>query len=159
MTNLKHEFWNRIDDVRAGMLGAVAGGRLVPMSPSYKEELGPHLWFITAHGTDLEITTRTGAAPARFVAAESSAGLYADVEGSLAQVDDAATLDKVWSVFAAAWFEDGKSDPDVRLLRFTPSEAEVSATPSNGAKVLYEIAKGNLTDDTPDVGSQGKVQF
>jgi general stress protein 26 len=129
------------------------------MAPSVDEDLGHFVWFVTARGTDLETATRNSVTPARFVAADSSAGLYADVEGTLAQVKDQETLDKVWSVFAAAWFEGGKDDPDVCLLRFAPSEAEVSVTAQNGAKFLYEIAKGNLTSEKPDVGAQGTISF
>ncbi len=159
MSNLKHEFWTRMEDVQAGMLGAATGERLIPMAPSVDEDLGHFMWFITARDTDLETATRSSATPARFVAADSDAGLYADVEGTLAQVEDDETLDKVWSMFSAAWFEDGKHDPDVRLLRFAPDKGEVSTTEQNGAKFLYEIAKANLTAATPDVGAQGKVSF
>lgn len=47
----------------------------------------------------------------------------------------------------------------MRLLGVAPAAAEISVTEKNGAKLLYEIAKGNLTPQRPDVGAQGKVSF
>ncbi|MEL6450977.1 MAG: pyridoxamine 5'-phosphate oxidase family protein [Pseudomonadota bacterium] len=159
MTDLKHAFWSRMDDVQAGMLGLKSGPRLIPMAPSVDDDVPDHIWFITAHGTDLAQATAQGAQPARFVVADGSAGLYADIDGTLAQVDDAQALDEVWSVFASAWFDEGKEDKDICLLRFSPASADVSVTPTSGAKVLFEIAKGNLTDDRPDMGTQGPITF
>lgn len=159
MTQLMHEFWGRMDDVQAGMLGLKNSDRLVPMSPSVDGTAPGHIWFITAHGTDLAEATAHGPQPAKFVVADGGAGLYADVDGTLAQITDKTTLDDIWSVFAAAWFEDGKDDTDVCLLRFTPAKTEMSVTPTSGAKFLYEIAKGNMTAQKPDVGTSGIVTF
>ena len=59
---------------------------------------------------------------------------------------------------AAAWFPEGRDDNTVRLVKFTPHDAEVWATES-GAGYLYEIAKSNVTKDTPDTGEHGRVTF
>ncbi len=159
MSTLKEEFWDRIEDVRAGMLGLVSDNRLVPMSPQIDGSDESAIWFITARGTDLVSGVEAGAQTARFVVSSDQQGLYADVAGTLELSDDSARLDKLWSVFAAAWFEDGKEDPDLRLLKFTPTRAEVSVSPESNLKFLYEIAKASLTDEKPDAGEQGIVVF
>lgn len=159
MADLKKEFWDRIEDVQAGMLGFASDNRLVPMSPQIDKDDHGHIWFITAHGTDLVNGTEAGPQPAKFVICDQKAGLHADIEGTLSLSGDRAKLDKIWSVVAAAWFEDDKQDPDVRLLCFKPAKAEVWETSTSGIKFFYEIAKANLTDTKPDAGKQGTITF
>ncbi|MGR3638176.1 pyridoxamine 5'-phosphate oxidase family protein [Alterinioella nitratireducens] len=158
MTDLRQEFWKRLDDVQAGMLGLDGQDRLVPMSPQVDDDVPGHVWFITAKGTDLAEGVASGPKDARFVVADAKSGLYADVAGQLRQSNDREALDEVWSFIAEAWFEGGETDPDVCLLQFTPRAGEVSLT-DGGAKFLYEIAKSTLTDAKPDAGAQGSVSF
>lgn len=159
MTDLKAEFWRRLPQINGVMLGVEGEGRLVPMSPQLDDDLPGHVWFITARDTDLGRSVEAGDKPARLVVSSDEAGLYADVSGTLAHSKDREALDEVWNFVADAWFEGGEHDPDVRLLRFTPSEAEISVTPTSGARFLYEITKGNVTDEKPDMGEQGTVSF
>ncbi len=159
MTDLKKEFWKRIDGVRAGMLGVKGQGRLVAMSPQVDDDYRDQIFFITAKGTDLAKAVETGDQAAQFVVADADSGLCADVEGTLRRSVDREALDEVWSFVSDAWFEGGQHDPDVCLLQFTPAHAEVSVTNTSGVKFLYEIAKANLTEEKPDVGSQGTVTF
>ena len=159
MPDLIDEFWDRLPQVRGGMLGIEGQGRLVAMSPQVDDDVPGHVWFITAKGTDLAKGVTSGPKPAQFVVADAGAGLYADVSGMLRHSTDREALDEVWSFVADAWFEGGQHDPDVCLLQFTPAQAEISVTPGSGVRFLYEIAKANLTDENPDQGQQGVVTF
>lgn len=151
----KDDFWHRMDDVRAGMLHTDPD-RVVPMSHYTDEERGV-FWFITADGTDCYDAAKEGRA-VHYVVAEAKAKIYAKIEGRLTVETDREKLDELWSPVASAWFEDGKEDDDVRLVKFTPSHAEVWLT-DGGAGFLYEIAKANLTHDKPDMGAHGVVRF
>lgn len=155
MTALIDTFWDRIDDVRAGLL-APEGERPVPMAPQPDRKANA-LWFITAEGTAAHNGAK-GGGKASFQVADPKANLYATIEGTLTEVHDDRKLDEMWNVFAAAWFENGREDSKVRLVKFTPLHAEVWATEKT-VGYLYEIAKANLTDDTPDGGEHGHVTF
>lgn len=148
-------FWDRLDDITAGMLsaGPVAA---TPMSHQARRE-DRALWFITARGTDLAQAATEGAT-AQYVTACRHGQLYARIDGRLETVTDPAKLDELWSPIAAAWFEDGRQDEDVQLMKFTPATAEIWAT-DGAARFFYEIAKGNLTDDRPDMGEHGTLTF
>jgi general stress protein 26 len=52
-------------------------------------------------------------------------GLFACVHGQLAIDTDRAIVDKLWSPIAATWYEHGKEDPDLVLLRFDLAHAEI----------------------------------
>lgn len=153
--NLKEKFWDRLQDTRAGML-STDSAPAVPMSHHADKNSGT-IWFITAKDTDL---AKSAAASTRsqFLLSSADESLYARVDGALEAVTDRNMLDEIWSVFAGAWFEDGKDDPDIQLLRFTPREAEVWAT-DGSVSFLYEVAKANLTDSKPDAGDHGKLLF
>ncbi|GLS85848.1 hypothetical protein GCM10010873_08220 [Cypionkella aquatica] len=159
MSELKQEFWARMADVRAAMLGIKGEGKLVAMSPQLDDKYPGVVWFITAKGTDLAKGVQAGVRDAQLVIADGGAGLYGDIDGTLAHSTDQQVLDEVWSFAADAWFEGGKNDPDVCLLRFTPKSGEISVTPTSGVKFLYEIAKAKFTGEKPDAGEQGVVAF
>ncbi|WP_050527114.1 pyridoxamine 5'-phosphate oxidase family protein [Pseudorhodobacter aquimaris] len=159
MTDLQNEFWDRIEDVRTAMLGIKGQGRLVAMSPRVDDDLPGHVWFITAKGTDLAKGTANGPCDAQLVIASDSEGLYADIDGTLSHSADREALDETWSFVADAWFEGGKADPDVQLLRFTPRSAELSVTTTSSLSFFYEMAKAQMAGEKPDLGAQGVVTF
>jgi general stress protein 26 len=153
--SLKKEFWDRLEDTRAGML-ATDGGRAVPMS-HYVDRDANALWFITANGTDLAQTAQSGAA-AEYLISSTNESLYARIDGRVQAVTDPAKLDELWSAVAAAWFEDGRKDDDIQLVRMNLSEAEVWAT-GGSMSFLYQIAKANITKEKPDMGDHGVLRF
>ncbi|MFD2856455.1 pyridoxamine 5'-phosphate oxidase family protein [Seohaeicola zhoushanensis] len=91
-------------------------------------------------------------------AGRSGSKIYATIDGAMALSDDKAKLDELWSPIAGAWFDEGKEDKDVRLVRMTPARAEVWAT-DGAAGFLYEIAKANLTGEQPDMGEHARITF
>lgn len=159
MKDLKSEFWERMEDVRTGMLGIKGQGRLVAMSPKFEDDKPGKIWFISAQGTDLAKATAAGPCDAQLVISDNDQGLYADIDGTLSQSTDREALDEAWNFVADSWFEGGKADPDVRLLCFAPRQAEVSVTTTSSLTFFYEIAKAKLKDEKPDVGDQGVVTF
>ncbi|PZO66389.1 MAG: general stress protein [Paracoccus denitrificans] len=157
MADDKKLFWKRIEGVNAGMLGAAPDWRLVPMS-HYADPDENALWFITAAGVDLVEDASEGPVDAVHAIGDMSAKIFARIEGKLSVSDDKAKLDELWGVVASTWFEDGKRDPDIRLLRFDISSAEVWAT-TGGIGFLYQVAKAKITGDEPDMGEHFEVTF
>ena len=153
---LKNEFWDRIEKAGPGMLSA-GDAQAVPMTHQSGRDEGA-LWFITARDTALA-TAAKGGAQSQYLVASDSANLYARIDGALRTVTDKAKLDELWSAFAAAWFEDGKHDPDVQLIRFEPARAEVWASDGT-ASFLYEVARANVDGSKiTDAGQHGHVTF
>ncbi|WP_411838822.1 pyridoxamine 5'-phosphate oxidase family protein [Paracoccus sp. ME4] len=157
MTDHNHQFWSRLDDINSGMLGLTHDARLVPMS-HYTDRKANVLWFITARDTDLARSVASGAQPAIHVVSDAGQGLYARIHGQLSLSDNSVKLDELWNAVASSWFEDGKQDPDVQLLRFDLDEAEVWAT-GGSLSFLYQIAKSKITGDKPDMGDHYSLTF
>ncbi|MGB3245020.1 MAG: pyridoxamine 5'-phosphate oxidase family protein [Sulfitobacter sp.] len=155
--NLEKEFWNRLEDIRAGMLSADSA-RAVPMS-HYVDDDDPAnaIWFITAKGTDLSDAAMRGK-PGEYIVSSNDESLYARIDGRLSVSNDEAKLADLWNGVASAWFEGGKQDPDVQLVRFDLSEAEVWIT-GGSLKFLFEVAKAHLSDSKPDMGEHTTLRF
>lgn len=158
--DIKAEFWDAMEDVSECMLG-IKGDSLIPMTPKVLDDAKDgKIWFVTAEGTGLHMSIKGGAREARMVVSERREGIWADVEGTLAAENDSKVLDEIWSSMMGAWFEDGKQDPDVRLMSFTPRTAEATITDDNPVRFFYEIAKAKVTETKPDLGGwSGKITF
>ncbi|WBU61473.1 pyridoxamine 5'-phosphate oxidase family protein [Paracoccus albus] len=153
--DLKTEFHDRLKKINTGMLEV--DGRFLPMSHSMIDG-DPNLWFITAKDTPMAKAAAQGA-DANYLVCSDGKGLYADVSGKLTLSDDAEKLDEIWGVIASSWFEGGKADPDLQLVRYAPSKAEVWVTEGGALGFLYQIARSKLTDQKPDLGQHGTVSL
>ena len=68
---------------------------------------------------------------------------------------DRKKLEELWSVPAKVWWQ-GPDDPDVRLIKFIPQEAEYWDAPGNvmsNVKMVFALATGTH----PDPGDHEKV--
>ncbi|HEU0098795.1 MAG TPA: pyridoxamine 5'-phosphate oxidase family protein [Allosphingosinicella sp.] len=68
--------------------------------------------------------------------------LFATVHGSLRVDKDRAAIDRLWNPFAAAWYEEGKDDPKLVLLRLDAERAEIWLDGSSfvaGVKALLGV--------------------
>ncbi|WP_178346876.1 pyridoxamine 5'-phosphate oxidase family protein [Marivita hallyeonensis] len=148
-------FWNRLSKIRAVMLDAGTGSP-VPMAPIARQEDGA-IWFITSSDHDTFQASKNGAASDIYLC-DSSGHMYGTVKGTLSASDDTDKLDELWTPMAAAWFKNGREDDSVRLMKYTPREAEVWVTDGT-VKYLFETIKANVTDDTPDTGDYGVIHF
>ena len=108
-----------------GLVG-VAESHARPMTAQLdgEAERGP-IFFFTARDTAL--AQALGMAPRRAFAtyAAKGHGLFAALHGGLMLDNDRATIDRLWNRFVAAWFEGGKEDPKLALIRFEPESAEI----------------------------------
>ena len=150
----KSEFWNEMDEVRTAML-AIGTARHVPMSP-YPDEDNEVIWFITAQGTDLVEAIEAGETESSLIVT-GNGDMHARIEGKSAISEDRGKLQELWNTVASSWFE-GIDDPDIRLIRFQPIEAEVWAT-QGALGFAIQIAKAQITDSHPDMGDHFEVRF
>jgi general stress protein 26 len=133
---LKLKFWKALssDMVMMLSLADVDDGHSRPMTAQLEEDQNS-IWFFTS--TDNALVKNIGKS-SKGVATFVSKGhdLYATVHGKLTLDNDKATIDRLWNNFVAAWYEGGKDDPKLSLLRFDPSNGEVWL---NGSSIVAGI--------------------
>ena len=118
------KFWKALKAERTVMLGLDGeGGHLRPMTAMSEGGRGP-IWFFAARDGDL--VQRLGAGAGASIAfAYREHDLFATVQGRIAFDENRAAVDHFWNPFVAAWFDGGKDDPRMALLRFDAGHAEI----------------------------------
>lgn len=153
------QLFDELDRVTAGMLGVTGSGQHMQPMAHYVDRDERALYFITSSDTDLVKTLQPGAV-AHHCLVGKDRDYHACIEGPLTVVHDDAKLDDLWSRVAAAWFEGGREDARVTLLKLDITEAAVWA--STGSAVVFglEIARSNMSKEhTPDVGEHRVIDF
>jgi len=125
-TELETKFWKALKTDRTVLLGLRCGGdgHAQPMTAQIDGDEGGPIWFFSASDVDLVQAIGGGASAFLHFAAKEH-DLFASVNGRLAIDNDRATIERLWNPFVAAWFEGGKDDPKLRLLRFEPGNAQI----------------------------------
>lgn len=123
---IKARFWKELKSERTIMIGVdgAPGGGMQPMTALVEEDDGGPLWIFTSKETDLARSVGAGkAAHATFTGKKHD--LFANITGRLALDTDRAVIDRLWNPWVAAWFEGGKDDPKLALLRFDADSAKI----------------------------------
>ena len=151
---LESKLWKALGDDRTVMLGAT-GVEPRPMTALAENGRAP-LWFFTASDTELaqSLEGRGGhAATATFAAKDHD--LFATISGHVVIDNDRAVIERLWNPFIAAWFEGGKDDPKLRLLRMDAADAHVWLNENSllaGVKLLLGVdPKKSYEDKVGDV--------
>lgn len=141
---LEAKFWDNLKSDMTVMLGlaGVEEGHTRPMTAQFDGDAdhGP-IYFFTSNETDL---VKALSEDSRALISFSSKGheLFASVHGTLSLYNDRGTIDRLWNKYVAAWFEGGKSDPKLALLKFEPERAEIWENASSllaGIKLMLGI--------------------
>jgi general stress protein 26 len=139
---LEAKFWKALKSDMTIMLGLDGDddAHPRPMTAQLEGDKGP-IWFFTSTESELvqQLTSGSDA-----IATFTSKGhdLFATVHGKLHLDNDRAVIDRLWNRFVAAWFDKGKSDPKLALLRFDPDQAEIWLDASSivaGIKMLLGV--------------------
>jgi len=136
--DLADKFWKTLKSERTMMLGLDGreDGHTRPMTAQFEDDRSP-LWFFTSKDNALVQNLGDGRAIATFTA--KGHDLFASVHGRLSVDNDRATIDRLWNAFVAAWYEGGKDDPKLALLRLDADKAQVWLNGSSliaGVKLL-----------------------
>ena len=124
---LESKFWKALRSDMTMMLGltGVDEGHCQPMTAQLDgDKDGGSIWFFTSKDTDLvKAMGKSHRAAAHF--ASKGHDLFASLDGELVVDNDRATIDRLWNRFVAAWFEGGKDDPKLQLIRLDPRGAQI----------------------------------
>lgn len=132
--------------------GAELRGRPMGAMPDRDEGV---VWFVTDARAHKDEELRS--TPQACISFESG-NTYLSVSGHAEVLRDTAKLKEIWNTAVDAWFPDGPEDPNVRLLRFEPHNAEYWDGPSSVVAGL-KMALASARDTRPDMGDNRKVDL
>lgn len=145
--------WEMIADIRMSMLITHDGNKIRarPMA-AYVREKENAIYFLThaREEKDAEIESNPD------VTLTFNEGMkYVSLAGRAVVSNDRAKIEELWTPVAKAWF-DSAQDPDIRVLKITPEDAEYWDNP--GKLVVYaKMLAAAATGTRPDPGENRKV--
>jgi general stress protein 26 len=139
-----------IMDIDVAMMVTIDEGilRSRPMS-TQKTEFDGDLWFFTSlkdHKVEeIEKDNRVNLSYSK-----PDDTTYVSVSGRIEFVRDQAKIDELWNPIYRAWFEEGKDDPDILLLRVIVERAEYWDYSSGKLMQLAGFVKSLITGKEAD---------
>ena len=126
-----------------------------PMSTQGIEEDGT-IWFFSSKvsNKNREINNRS---KVQLLYGDPGKSDYLSVEGNAEIVADRMKIEELWTPLIKTWFQEGKDDPDLSLIKITPSQAYYWDTRHGKmiafAKMMVSIVSGKTMDD----GNEGEL--
>jgi general stress protein 26 len=140
---IEAKFWKALKSDMTMFLGldGVEDGHARPMTAQIEgDESGPIYFFTAKDNALVQLLSQGNRAMAHF--ASKGHEVWATLHGSLKLDNDRATIERLWNPYVAAWYEDGKDDPKLALLRLDAEEAQIWLNENSmfaGIKTLFGI--------------------
>ena len=122
-----------------------------PLTAQLDKDQVDTLWFFV--GKDNRVAGG-GKAMAQFVS--KGHDFFACMSGTISQDNDPAMIDKLWDKQVEAWFPEGKSDPNLALVRLDIDSAELWETDISVSGRVKMLFGGTIT--ASESSSHAKVQ-
>lgn len=148
---LKQHLWEKLSHGPFMMVGLTdPTTHSEPLTAQLDKDQADTIWFFIGKDNRL---ARGGSAMAQFVS--KGQDFFACLSGKVRIDNDRAMIDKLWSKPVEAWFPGGKSDPNLALLRFDITEAELWESDMSLAGKLKMLFGGKIRRN--EEGSHAKV--
>ncbi|MCB2013347.1 MAG: pyridoxamine 5'-phosphate oxidase family protein [Sphingobium sp.] len=129
-----------------------ASEHAVPMTVQLDKDADGAVWFYTTKDNRV---ARGGPAMAQYVSRDHK--LFCCIAGTLTEETDPAALDRHWSNSVESWYDGGRNDPNLHIMRFELGEAEIW-THDPGFKGWFKLMTGQ--DVSPEeVGDHERLSL
>ena len=127
-----------------------------PMATQQVDEEG-NIWFLSEEhsekNADIAADNRV-----QLIYSNRSSQEYMSIYGKAEIIVDPAKAKELWNVFLTTWFHEGHNDPNLTLIKVTPTEGHYWDTKHNkmvqSIKIVIGAIKGKMMDD----GVSGKLK-
>ncbi len=152
--------WNLIKKIKVGMLVTEdqddnESFRARPMH-LIQDNYDGTLYFFTSKKASKVYEVKDGQKEVCITFADSNDQVYVSMSGKASINSDRKMIEHYWNPMANAWFEGGKEDPNIVLLEIKIYKGEHWRTEDNKLVQFFELAKSQLTDETPNIGENEK---
>lgn len=149
-----------VDKIDVGMVGSREkdGKNLhfVPMSRQEVDDNGS-IWMLFSSKSETH-TNLSKNPQVDITYADVGSYSFLVVKGTVEISRDQARIDKYWNKMMEGWFEKGKDDPHIRILKVIPEDAHYWDTQSNKLVTFFKVAANALTGSNMDVGREGDLK-
>ena len=114
-----------------------------------------NIWFISSGESNKNFEIKEDNRVQLFFA--GSAYEYLSIYGNAYIYKDKEKIEELWTPIAKAWFEEGKDDPSITVIRVAPSDAYYWDTENGKLVSFFKIAAAALTGAKHDGGVEGAL--
>ena len=137
---IKRNLWKKMADSPYLMVGLTETHQhSEPLTAQLDPDQVDTLYFFTGKSNRV---AQGGAAMAQFVS--KGHDYFACLSGTIHQDNNPAMIEKLWNNQVDAWFEGGKHDPDLALIRFDIDSAELWETDISATGRLKMLFGGTI---------------
>lgn len=148
-----------VDKIDMGMMGTYQEGSefiyAVPMSRQEVDEQG-NIWYLLSSESEtyhnLEKNKNVS-----ILFSDTSNFNFLSLNGQAEISQDQARIDKYWNKMVEVWFEKGKEDPRIRVLKVVPSEAHYWDNKTNKLVTMFKVLSSAVTGQKLDIGREGEL--
>ena len=127
-----------------------------PMSTQEVDDEG-NIWFMSREGSeknnDIELDNRV-----QLIYCNNKSLEYLSVYGEAEILKDRAKIGDLWTPIAKTWFNEGKDDPEITLIKVKPLDAYYWDTKNNKMVSLIKMLVGAIAGKEFDGGVEGKIK-
>jgi general stress protein 26 len=128
-----------------------------PMTVQKVDDDG-NFWFFSSRTSHKNDEVRNDSR-VQLLFANTSESEYLTVNGTATITQDRNKIDEMWSPMVKAWFQEGKDDPNLTLIRVTPESAYYWEPKQNKMVTLFKMAAAAVSGKEMDIGRQGKIEM
>ena len=148
---IKQDMWRAMAASPFVMIGLEGDhAHSAPMTAQLDPDADGKFWFYTMKDNRI---AKGGQAMAQFVS--KGHDLFACIAGTLTAETDPAIIDKYWSSDVAAWYDGGRDDPNLLMLRFELSDAEIWESDASLTGLFKRLTGQKIEGD--EVGKHAEV--
>jgi general stress protein 26 len=150
-----------VDSIDIGMVCSRPGkdGEIhaVPMSRQEVDEEG-NIWYL--FNAESETHANLSKNPhITILFSDIKAYEFLSLDGHAEIFRDQERIDKYWNKFMEAWFEKGKEDPSIRVLKVITDEAYYWDNKSNKVVTFMKVAASAISGKKMDIGRSGELDL
>ena len=127
-----------------------------PMSTQKVDDQG-NIWFISSIKSSKNTEIATDNRVQLFYSNPSDYE-FLSVYGTATIDTDRQKIYDMWTPFANAWFENGKDDEDISLIKITPENSYYWNTKNNKMISIVKMLAAIVTGTAPDDGVEGTLK-
>jgi general stress protein 26 len=128
-----------------------------PMNTMDFDEDGNLFFFSDEHTPDVHDIKGNNRVSVTYSNPENNT--YIALNGRLFLIDDQEKINKLWMPACKAWFPEGKTDPNLTLIKVEVLKAEYWDTAESDMVVLFNMLKAIVKGETYDQGEHKEINF
>lgn len=142
-TDLENKLWNELATSAFAFVGLVDDDEGdVPMTLHLDGDNRQSIWIFTTTHSRLN---SEGAATARYICKHQD--MFARISGTIKIEVDEAIIDRLWSARIAAWYEGGRDDPELAVVRLDIRQSEIWSADMSPLTMVKMLFGANVHDD------------